>query len=352
MPQDQHYPPESSDLRRTRDSISSLALTATTAATSVSQNDTLIIIGIDFGTTHSGVCWAINEGDKKLRLITDWRNPRARNANEEKVPSKISYLDGKVNKWGYEVDVKQESFKWIKLLLEPEKKHSQTIAEVKHSNGLLTRLGMTADQVVRDYLKELWSYTREDIRKRMDEDDWESIYHRRVILTVPAIWSHQAKDRTLRAAKEAGLPNDIHIVTEPEAAALATLKNKAAENTLQPGDAFIVCDAGGGTVDLISYKVRSTKPLQLEECAIGDGGLCGSVFLDMALERYIAGLVGQEVYSALKSENKDKMLRDFEFGVKRAFNGNSHQDYSVDLKGIEDNEEEGIIDFTIPLKLH
>lgn len=179
------------------------------------------------------MCWAIKEGDQKLRLITDWRNPRGRNANEEKVPSKISYLGGKVHKWGYEVDVRQESFKWIKLLLEPEQKHSQTIAEVKHSNELLTRLGMTADQVVTDYLKELWRYTREDIRKRMDEDDWESIYHRRVILTVPAMWSHQAKDRTLRAAKDAGLPDDIHIVTEPEAAALATLKNKAAENTLQ-----------------------------------------------------------------------------------------------------------------------
>lgn len=81
------------------------------------------------------------------------------------------------------------------------------------------------------------------------------------------------------------------------------------------------------------------------------GGLCGSVFLDMAFERYIAGLVGQEVYSALKSENKDKMLLEFEFGIKRAFNGDGHQDYSVDLKGIEDNEEEGIIDFTIPLKV-
>ncbi|KAJ8131335.1 hypothetical protein O1611_g2287 [Lasiodiplodia mahajangana] len=345
MAQDRHYSSDFSQL----DSSSSLA---ETSATSGSHNDTLIVVGMDFGTTHSGVSWAINEGDKKVRLITDWRNPQATNANQEKVPSKISYRDGHVHHWGYEVSIKEESFKWIKILLEPEQKYSHTVDEVKHSNQLLTQLGMTADQVVRDYLRELWAYTRENIRKRIDEDDWESIFQRRVTLTVPAIWSHQAKDRTLRAAKEAGLPDDIHIVTEPEAAALATLKSKAAENTIQSGDAFVVCDAGGGTVDLISYKVKSTKPLQLVECAIGDGGLCGSVFLDMAFERYIIGLVGQEAYAGIKQANKNKMLRDFEFGVKRAFDGSDDKDYSVDLKGIDDNEEEGIVDDTIPLKLN
>lgn len=51
MSQDQRYSPESGETRRIRDSVSSLALTATTAATSVSENDTLIIVGIDFGTT-------------------------------------------------------------------------------------------------------------------------------------------------------------------------------------------------------------------------------------------------------------------------------------------------------------
>ncbi|KAI1123685.1 hypothetical protein F5Y10DRAFT_285795 [Nemania abortiva] len=344
MSQDKH---SSSDFSR----IGSSSSLARTIATSVSRNDTLIVVGIDFGTTYSGVSWAINEGEKKVRLITDWRNPQAANANQEKVPSKISYQDGNIHHWGYEVSIKEESFKWIKILLEPEQKYSHTVDEVKNSNELLAKLGMTADQVVRDYLRELWAYTRENIRKRIGEDDWESEFQRRVILTVPAIWSHQAKDRTLRAAKEAGLPDDIRIVTEPEAAALATLKSKEAENTLQPGDAFVVCDAGGGTVDLISYKVKSIKPLQLVECAMGDGGLCGSVFLDMAFERYIMGLVGQEVYAGTKQANRNKMLQDFEFGVKRAFDGSDNNDYSVDLKGIGDNEEEGIVDDTIPLKL-
>jgi hypothetical protein len=72
----------------------------------------------------------------------------------------------------------------------------------------------------------------------------------------------------------------------------------------------------------------------------------------MDFERYIISLVGPEVYAGIKQANRNKMLRDFEFGVKRAFDGSSDKDYSVDLKGIDDDEEKGIVDDTIPLKLY
>jgi hypothetical protein len=37
------------------------------------------------------------------------------------------------------------------------------------------------------------------------------------------------------------------------------------------GDAFVLCDAGGGTVDLISYEVDSVTPLELKELVPGTG---------------------------------------------------------------------------------
>lgn len=41
---------------------------------------------------------------------------------------------------------------------------------------------------------------------------------------------------------------------------------------MQKGDAFVVCDAGGGTVDLISYEITSIKPsLELAELVPGKG---------------------------------------------------------------------------------
>ena len=49
----------------------------------------------------------------------------------------------------------------------------------------------------------------------------------------------------------------------------------------QVGDVFVLCDAGGGTVDLISYKVTQTSPTFLiEEAAVGSGDKCGATFID------------------------------------------------------------------------
>ncbi|KAF4419189.1 actin-like ATPase domain-containing [Fusarium acutatum] len=309
-----------------------------------------LIVGIDFGTTYSGVCWATTEGQKKLQLITDWPNPSTPIANAEKVPSTISYKDGRVNNWGFGVDVDEEHLRWFKLLLEPESTYSQAVKEVHQSNKLLGTMDKTAEQVVSDYLREIWNYTKEHIRKHLIVQDWEKSFAVRVVLTVPAIWSLTAKDKTLKAAALAGLPTNIQLVSEPEAAALATFKEKAEDGVLQVGDAFVVCDAGGGTVDLISYKINKLRPLDIEECAIGDGGLCGSVFLDAAFEKSIKAIVGLDQYNRLKDRHKKKMLQTFDYAIKRAFAPNSSADYSVDLPGVEDNEAKGILDERIALK--
>lgn len=42
---------------------------------------------------------------------------------------------------------------------------------------------------------------------------------------------------------------------------------------LKIGDAFILCDAGGGTVDLISYEITKIEPLELRELVKGTGTL-------------------------------------------------------------------------------
>lgn len=120
--------------------------------------------------------------------------------------------------------------------------------------------------------------------------------------------------------------------------------------------------------DLISYKVNQTNPLEIEECAIGDGmdsflhprstsfadsgigGLCGSIFLDTAIEKHIRTLVGETQYARIKPINKVRMMKMFEHGVKRCFTSDSKKDYVVDLRDVEDNADEGIEDEIITLK--
>jgi hypothetical protein len=60
------------------------------------------------------------------------------------------------------------------------------------------------------------------------------------------------------------------MIKEPEAAALFTL-NDMGDKGLEVGDAFVVCDAGGGTVDLISYEIMSKKPFELKELVPSKG---------------------------------------------------------------------------------
>ncbi|KAE8136628.1 hypothetical protein BDV38DRAFT_283840 [Aspergillus pseudotamarii] len=70
---------------------------------------------------------------------------------------------------------------------------------------------------------------------------------------------------TWLAASAAGIPlPQISLVSEPEAAALHCLRAMQ-HNTIQSGDVIVVCDAVGGTVDLISYCVKSVSPTYLEE---------------------------------------------------------------------------------------
>lgn len=72
-----------------------------------------------------------------------------------------------------------------------------------------------------------------------------------------------------KAAKMAGL-HPVSLIKEPEAAALYTLQSL--KFSLEEGNVFVICDAGGGTVDLISYQVEAVSPrLQLKELVSGKG---------------------------------------------------------------------------------
>lgn len=50
-----------------------------------------------------------------------------------------------------------------------------------------------------------------------------------------------------QAAKKAGI-HPVTLIKEPEAAALYTLSSF--DHSFKAGDSFVVCDAGGGTIDL------------------------------------------------------------------------------------------------------
>lgn len=74
------------------------------------------------------------------------------------------------------------------------------------------------------------------------------------------------------------------------------------------------------------------------------------MYLDLAFERHIRTLVGEEQYSAIPEKRRKRMLQEFEISVKRCFDGQGQKDYSVDLHGVKDDPGNGIDDETILLR--
>ena len=92
-----------------------------------------------------------------------------------------------------------------------------------------------------------------------------------------------------------GSGHALHIISEPEAAAVYAL-DVLDPHIIEVGDTFVLCDAGGGTVDLISYTVTTLKPqLEIIEATAGTGMLCGSTFLNRRFEKFLEDKLGKEV---------------------------------------------------------
>lgn len=91
-----------------------------------------------------------------------------------------------------------------------------------------------------------------------------------------------------------GSGHALHIISEPEATAVYAL-DMLDPHHIEVGDTFVLCDAGGGTVDLISYTVTALKPkLEITEATPGSGSLCGSTFLNRRFAKYLEDKLGKE----------------------------------------------------------
>ncbi|HUG91279.1 MAG TPA: Hsp70 family protein [Planctomycetaceae bacterium] len=114
-----------------------------------------------------------------------------------------------------------------------------------------------------------------------------------VVLTVPASFDAAARELTREAALAAGLPEDLILIEEPQAAVYAWLADAGDRwrRMLSVGDSLLVCDVGGGTTDLSLVAVTGEQgELVLERRAVGNHLLVGGDNMDLALAHHVAGL--------------------------------------------------------------
>ena len=113
-----------------------------------------------------------------------------------------------------------------------------------------------------------------------------------VVLTVPASFDASARELTREAALAAGLPSDLILLEEPQAAVYAWLAatGERWRRRLSVGDTLLVCDVGGGTTDLTLVGAAEEQgELVLRRIAVGNHLLVGGDNMDLALAHYVAG---------------------------------------------------------------
>ncbi|CAD6584316.1 MAG: hypothetical protein ASARMPREDX12_001622 [Alectoria sarmentosa] len=255
-------------------------------------DDRKILVAVDFGTTFSGVAWP-----------------------DDHCP-----------------------IEWFKLDLDPSQKPSQSeIASqypVQDDNPPL--YDYDAEQSVIDYLTALREHTERYLKDKLSSAAlWSMAID--YIITTPAVWSDAAQAKTRACAEAAGMgkSESLNIVSEPEAAAIYAFR-VTHPNDLKIGDTFVLCDAGGGTVDLISYTVTSLEPiLGVDEAAPGTGKLCGGMFLNRIFEKHLVETCGSN--TGWDTQAMDR----FEV-VKKQFSGNASKDFSIPVPGLVDNVQQGV----------
>lgn len=110
-----------------------------------------------------------------------------------------------------------------------------------------------------------------------------------LLITVPASFDEEARELTLRAAQQAGLPQ-VALLEEPQAAFYAWLDSQGDSwrDQVHVGDLILVCDVGGGTTDFSLIAVSEEDgDLTLERVAVGDHILLGGDNMDLALARLL-----------------------------------------------------------------
>ncbi|KAG8164168.1 hypothetical protein KVR01_006086 [Diaporthe batatas] len=305
-----------------------------------------IVIGVDFGTTFSAVAWAVGavNSPEIVHVIREWPQHAGGKTRAEKVPTKLRLRPLRNNdpEWGFLIPTdapNDEVLQWFKLKLDDRPKVAAFIPE-----NIRDYSGRRIDQAIVDYLSSLGTEVMHTLTDGLSAGiiaDYELKY----VLTVPAIWSERATQRTRSAFQEAmniRSAVDITVISEPEAAAICELQ-EAETRIVDEGECIMILDAGGGTVDLISYAVRQLHPLIVDEAVAGSGDVCGGATVTSRFESWLLPKIRDLEFF------DDDVLRaavdSFDTRIKPIVNSArlaSNQRFYVPVPGLSDNQQAGI----------
>ncbi len=280
------------------------------------------IIGIDLGTTNSAVTYidlALNQ-ERSEPVIHHFEMPQITGSGETskaKVLPSFLYLPGphefpgdalalpwnKANKAGFVgILAREEGAKSPKRMISSAKSWLCHEKVDRHAPILpwgaddpaQKRSPITVTSAYLKHIKDAWNH-------HVGEDESAWLENQSVVITVPASFDEVARDLTVEAATEAGIPN-ITLLEEPLAAFYSWLNvnEQKWDQLVTPGELILICDVGGGTTDftLITLREKDEKPV-FERIAVGDHLILGGDNMDLALAHLSEG--------RLQGEQKKKL---------------------------------------------
>ncbi|MCK5805484.1 MAG: Hsp70 family protein, partial [Lentisphaeria bacterium] len=275
----------------------------THAATAYTQ-PTRFVVGIDLGTTNTAVSYVDME---EARELLQFRIPQLVSAGEladaDLLPS-FCYLpagpelpEGALElPWDADPQTTVGLFARNQGAAVPERLIASAKSWLAHAGvdrtrgilpwgGHLDEQALSPIQVSSLYLghvRAAWDHRFGALR---DADGTPcTLSEQHVIVTVPASFDETARELTLRAAHEAGLPK-VTLIEEPLAAFYAWLwaNETQWQDMVVEGDSVLVLDVGGGTTDFSMVEIE--PGFTVRRTAVGDHLLLGGDNMDMALAR-------------------------------------------------------------------
>ncbi|MEU6122422.1 hypothetical protein [Streptomyces sp. NPDC047123] len=310
-----------------------------------------VAAAIDFGTYASGYAWVPVDAHGVPRpdaIVdrTDWPGSR-----EDAYPKTLTALllddADEVLAWGYPArdrvdEADTRLLLGMKMSLRPQRSRGQVgdaLTDLDHVEDAL------ADPVpmIAAYLRQLREVALAEITAshyRPEDVRW--------CMTVPAIWSPKALAAMRNAAGQAGFAADhdnLLLLPEPDAAALACHVEQSTGSAFRdllrvfrrPERRFVVVDCGGGTVDVVSYRVAQDGTL--EQMRAPSGGPYGAEyvtrrFVETVLAPRLGGILQVNRLQTGHKAAADALLRSWE-RARNAFTGRGGPAL-VDLDDIRD----------------
>ncbi|KAJ3575398.1 hypothetical protein NP233_g1120 [Leucocoprinus birnbaumii] len=311
-----------------------------------------LVLAFDVGTTYSGISYAILDPGRETSIKPVTRFPsRAKAGGDAKVPTVIYYSsDGLPQSIGADteregIDAIAEDSQWIKaewfkLHLRPKTKATANLSD---DIPPLPR-GKTAVDIFADYLTYLYKCAQSYIKESETHADAASLLASgkvEFILSHPNAWEGAQQTLMRSAAVQAGLitssPIDrdrVTFISEGEASLNFCIDKGLTNESIEQGKGVTIVDAGGGTLDISTYALKTGSTVEYEEIAPSQSYFKGSVFVTRAASNYLNDLLKGTRFQ----EDVPSMTDKFDKATKLAFRDPQDPQY-IKFGGARDRDE-------------